>query len=248
MARACTHKLPNNARFGTDITDIYPPSGHLLRLPSECARNSSNPRPGCGGTSSQRIRLVWSCCSSNQKEPLLLFVMNIELARAVIIAGGSILFLAGTVALRRLPKRSTHKAIAMRSRQAKTASMERAKLNFLQCVEAVRTQSIDRRAKLTKTARQRIFELIDDVAIPKTLAVAVAGVARSTYYHWRKIARSTNPCREQQPKPKYIKLTDRDYVKEALFKTLHSPPSDHGFNRTTWTDRRLATGVEKNLT
>lgn len=153
--------------------------------------------------------------------------------------------LAGTAALRRLPKRNTHKAIAMRSRQAKTASMERAKLNFLQCVEAVRTQSIDRRAKLTKTARQRIFELIDDVAIPKTLAVAVAGVARSTYYHWRKIARSTNPCREQQPKPKYIKLTDRDYVKEALFKTLHSPPSDHGFNRTTWTIDDLQQALRK---
>jgi len=98
----------------------------------------------------------------------------------------------------------------------------------------VRTQSIDRRARLTKTARQKIFELIDYVAIPKTLAFVVVGVARSTYYRWRKIARSTKPSEEQQPKPKYIKLTDRDCVKEALFKTLHSPPSDHGLNRTTW--------------
>jgi transposase-like protein len=140
--------------------------------------------------------------------------------------------LAGTVALRRLPKRNTRKAIAMRSRQEETASMERAKSNLLQCVEGVRTQSIDRRARLTKTARQKIFELIDDVAIPKTLAVSLASVARN---HWRKIARSTNSSQEQQPKPKYIKLTDRDCVKEALFKTLHSPPSGHGFNRTTWT-------------
>ena len=23
-------------------------------------------------------------------------------------------------------------------------------------------------------------------------------------------------------------------MKEAVFKVLHSPPSDHGFNRTTW--------------
>jgi hypothetical protein len=123
--------------------------------------------------------------------------------------------------------------------------MERAKSNLSQCVEAARTQSIDRRARLTKAARQKIFELIDDVAIPKTLAVAVAGVARSTYYRWRTIARSTSPPQEQQPKPKYIKLTDRDCVKEALFKTLHSPPSDHGFNRTTWTIDDLQQALRK---
>ena len=95
-----------------------------------------------------------------------------------------IFVLAGTAALRRLPKRNTRKAVAMRSRQEKAALMERAKSNLLQCVEAVRTQSIDRRARLTKTARQKIFELIDYVAIPKTLAFVVVGVARSTYYDW----------------------------------------------------------------
>jgi transposase-like protein len=42
--------------------------------------------------------------------------------------------LAGTAALRRLPKRHTRKAIAMRSRQEKTAAMEMAKSNLLQCV------------------------------------------------------------------------------------------------------------------
>jgi ACT domain-containing protein len=71
---------------------------------------------------------------------------------------------------------------------------------------------------MTKIATQKTFELIDDVAIPKTLAVAVAGVARSTYYRWRQIARSTNPSQEQQRKSKYIKLTDRNWIKDASSK------------------------------
>jgi hypothetical protein len=33
---------------------------------------------------------------------------------------------------------------------------------------------------------------------------------------------------------KHIRLTDRKSVKEGVFKVLHSPPSSHGFNRTTW--------------
>jgi transposase len=98
---------------------------------------------------------------------------------------------------------------------------------------------------MTKIATQKTFGLIDDVAIPKTLAVAVAGVARSTYYRWRQIARSTNPSQEQQRKSKYIKLTDRNWIKDALFKTLHSPPSDHGFNRTTWTIDDLQEALRK---
>jgi len=86
--------------------------------------------------------------------------------------------LAGTAALRRPQKRNARKAIAMRSRHEKLASMERAKANLLKCVEAAQTKSIGRRARLTGTARQKIFELVQHAAIPKVSAVAVAGVAR----------------------------------------------------------------------
>ena len=152
--------------------------------------------------------------------------------------------LAGTAALRRPQKRNARKAIAMRSRHEKLASMERAKANLLKCVEAAQTKSIGRRARLTGTARQKIFELVQHAAIPKVSAVAVAGVARATYYRWRKIARCSS-SQEQQPKRTYTKLSDRDFVKKALFKTLHSPPSDHGFNRTTWRVRDLQQALRK---
>jgi transposase-like protein len=65
--------------------------------------------------------------------------------------------LAGTAALRRLPKRNTRKAIAMQSRQEKAVSVERAKSNLLECVEAVRTQSVDRRTRLTKNSEAEDF-------------------------------------------------------------------------------------------
>jgi hypothetical protein len=38
----------------------------------------------------------------------------------------------------------------------------------------------------------------------------------------------------QETAQKHVNLTDQTSVKEAVFKVLHSPPSGHGFNRTTW--------------
>ena len=202
-------------------------------------------RSVCGSILPQRIRLVWSCCSSNRKNPLLLFAKNIELARAVTIAGGRYSCWRerrhGGVCPNVTPAKPL-RCVHVNKKRLRWKGLNRTYCNALELRE-LKVSTTEQ--KITKIARQTIFKLIDDAAIPKTLAVAVAGVARSTYYRWRQIARSTNPSQEQQPKPKYIKLTDRDWVKEALFKTLHSPPSDHGFNRTTWTIDDLQEALRK---
>ena len=89
------------------------------------------------------------------------------------------------------------------------------------------------------------MDVINTASISKRLAAADAGVARSTYYRWRERTRLSSSLQEQPSKPKYVKLTDRDCLKEAVFKLLHSPPSDHGFNRTTWKVDELQQAVKK---
>jgi transposase-like protein/transposase len=155
-----------------------------------------------------------------------------------------IFVLAGTEALRRSPKRAGRTPLRRRTKYEDRASVDAEKMRLLQSVEAVRTQGIDRRARLAETARFTIVDLIDAGSIPKVLAVAVAGVARSTYYGWRKRAQSTSSSHEQGSG--HVRLTDRDCVKEAVFKVLHSPPSDHGFNRTTWKVGDLQQTLRKN--
>jgi transposase len=118
-------------------------------------------------------------------------------------------------------------------------------MRLLQSVQAIRAQRIDRRARLSEAARLAIVDLIDTASIPKVLAAPIAGVARSTYYRWRERKRLSGSSQEQRSGPKYVRLTDRDCVKEAVFKLLHSPPTDHGFNRTTWKVDELQQALEK---
>src|ERR1700754_2303760 len=40
--------------------------------------------------------------------------------------------------------------------------------------------------------------------------------------------------RRRGPKHRVKSETEASQAKEAVFKVLHSPPSDFGFNRTTW--------------
>ena len=158
-----------------------------------------------------------------------------------------IFVLAGTDALRRIPKC----AIRAPARMPTKANEHRAKVNaekirLQRSIEAaVRSQSIDRRVRLTETTKRAIIDLVDTSSIPKITALTVARVARSTYYQWRKIMLMNVSPQENQYCSKYIRLTDRECVKDAVFKLLHSPPLDHGFNRTIWKVDDLQKGLAK---
>jgi transposase-like protein/transposase len=147
----------------------------------------------------------------------------------------SIFVLAGTEALARSPKRSRPTITIDRRRNEKAVSLQAAKASLSQRIRAVQIQNVDRRARLSEAAKLAIVELIDNASpISKLWAVSAAGLTRSNYYRWREKAILNCLLKEQQSGLKYVKIVDRDCVKDAVFKILHSPPSDHGFNRTTW--------------
>ena len=153
--------------------------------------------------------------------------------------------LAGTEALKRSSKPGGRKSRRRRTKCEDSTSVDSERVRLLQSVQAARTQRLDRQVRLSEAARLAIVDVINTASIPKRLAAADAGVARSTYYRWRERTRLSRSLQEQPSKPKYVKLTDRDCLKEAVFKLLHSPPSDHGFNRTTWKVDELQQAVKK---
>ena len=167
-----------------------------------------------------------------------------RISQSCYYAWRKIFFLAGTDALRRSPKRASRTSVRELKYEDKTRKNAE-KMRLKQSVEAVRTQSFDRRARLTETAKHTIVDLIDTASIPILSAVAEAGVARSTYYRWRKRTLMNIWSQEQRSGSKYIRLTDRGCVKDAVFKLLHAPPLDHGFNRTTWKVDDLQKGLVK---
>ena len=153
--------------------------------------------------------------------------------------------LVGTEALKRSSKPGGRKSRRRRTKCEDNTSVDSERVRLLQSVQAARTQRLDRQVRLSEAARLAIVDVINTASIPKRLAAADAGVARSTYYRWRERTRLSRSLQEQPSKPKYVKLTDRDCLKEAVFKLLHSPPSDHGFNRTTWKVDELQQAVKK---
>jgi transposase-like protein/transposase len=143
--------------------------------------------------------------------------------------------IAGIEALRRRPLRRNH-ALSGRSTEnnQRSAATEIAKEDLRRSVEAMQTQNAARRPKLPETARLALVKLIETASIPRASAMAIARIPRSTYYRWRKAAMMNISGRKHNAAREYVRLTERKSVKEAVFNVLHSPPSDHGFNRTTW--------------
>jgi transposase-like protein len=168
-----------------------------------------------------------------------------RISQSCYYAWRKIFFLAGTDALSRPPKRASRTSVRERAKREGKTKTDAEKMRLKQSIETVRAQSIDGRARLTAIAKRTIVDLIDAASIPTVLAVVEAGIAHSTYYRWQKITLMSVSTQEQQLGPKYIKLTDRECIKDAIFKLLHSPPLEHGFNRTTWKVDDLQKGLVK---
>jgi transposase-like protein len=153
-----------------------------------------------------------------------------------------IFILAGTGALGCAPKRTSRTSVRAREKKENATRKIAEKIRLKQSVEALRPKSRNGQAKLTEAVKHAVIDLIDAASVPTLSALADAGIVRSTYYRWRK-RRLINS--QERRSAKYIKLTDRECVKDAVFKLLHAPPLDHGFNRTTWKIDDLQEGLLK---
>lgn len=180
----------------------------------------------------EKARFVLLCIRS--KQPAAALCKRYRISESNYYRWRKVFVLAGTEALRRSRKPAGRKTTRRPGKHEDTVSVDAAKMCLLQRVEAVRAKSIHRRERLTDTARLAIVDLIDTASISKVSAVAVAGLARSTYYRWRKRTSLSSSPHEQSSKSRPVRLADRDDFKAAIFKILHSPPSEHGLNCTTW--------------
>jgi transposase-like protein len=109
--------------------------------------------------------------------------------------------LAGTEALKRSSKRGGRKSRRRRTKCEDSASVDAEIVRLLQSVQAARTQRFDRQVSLSEAARLAIVDLINTASIPKKLAAADAGVARSTYYRWRERTRLSRSLKKQRSRP-----------------------------------------------
>ena len=87
---------------------------------------------------------------------------------------------------------------------------------------------------LPAAAKLEIIDMVENAAIVKDAALKLVGIPRTSYYRWLKLFRETGNVRRKQKPFNQTRLSDREDLKQQLFKVLHAPPSDYGFNRTTW--------------
>jgi len=64
--------------------------------------------------------------------------------------------------------------------------------------------------------------------------LSVLGVSRSNYYRWKRELHDNGEIVKYRIQPKNEKIYERSEIKDIVFKVFHSPPSEYGFNRTSW--------------
>jgi transposase len=86
--------------------------------------------------------------------------------------------------------------------------------------------------RLSAEQKSEIITMVRSAPKPVSETLRIAGVPRSSYYYWEEKITTAEPPANHQKKRE--KLTDRADVRERFFAVFHFPPSQHGFNRTTW--------------
>jgi hypothetical protein len=187
---------------------------------------------------------IWAATSAKDKALLVLTFLRAKVPIAVLCKKygineinyyrwRNIFITAGIEALQRQPQRPKREPSKTSPKCKRVLSVESAKTDLQQRLEALRTSNAGCRAKFPDSTRSTLLNLIETAPIPKVSAVGIAGIARSTYYRWRKNAILNTPTQKPDDEAKYVRVINRKSNKEAVFRVLHSPPSDYGFNRTT---------------
>lgn len=88
--------------------------------------------------------------------------------------------------------------------------------------------------RMSASEKLSTFDLVQSSKLSKRCTLQCIGVPRSSYYRWLKNLNETGKLKTSGTKPKHQRVTQREDLKEAIFRVMHSPPSDFGFNRTSW--------------
>jgi len=96
--------------------------------------------------------------------------------------------------------------------------------------------------------KKKIIDIVENTDIKKKAALDHIGIPKSTYYHWLKQFKQTGDFKNFRANTQRQKLVEREDIKEIVFKTLHSPPSECGFNRTTWIFEELQAAIAESGT
>ena len=147
----------------------------------------------------------------------------------------------GTAGLeRRTPTRrttsTTHNGISTKSQVATELAAS---------FQKYRSDQAQFAGRMTIPEKLKAIEMVESANVPKRLALSSIGVSSTSYYHWRRLLRENGTLSARIKAPKYIKVTEREDLKKRVFKALHSPPSDYGFDRTTWRLVDLQVAIEK---
>jgi transposase len=88
--------------------------------------------------------------------------------------------------------------------------------------------------RLSADQKSEIITMVRSAPKPVSETLRIAGVSRGSYYHWAAKSKTIGPSADHQTNWNREKLTERADVRARLFAVFHSPPSQHGFNRTIW--------------
>lgn len=107
---------------------------------------------------------------------------------------------------------------------------------------------VHKNARLTPRGREVMVSRLERGERPIDVAKSLS-VSTNTLYKWRNRFREEGITglsdRSSRPKACRTSLADEEDMKEQLFRILHSPPSEYGFNRTTWKINDLQQALEK---
>ena len=174
-------------------------------------------------------RSVAECCGEHQIAP-----SNFYCWRNTFIN-------AGTAALqkrvKRAPKKPNDKAKVDNIIESELSLVDR----YANCLRADHPLS----PRPPAAAKLNIINIIETAVFSKTAALKLIVIPRSTYYRWLKDLRETGEVKNRHTWPNHTKISEREDVKEQLFKVLHAPPSEYGFNRTTWKFDDLQQALEQ---
>ena len=89
-------------------------------------------------------------------------------------------------------------------------------------------------------SRKKAFIILfTRLGIDKNLIAGVLGLCERTIRYARNIYKRYGFERVLHKARKEQKKYDNDVFKELVFKILHTPPSEYGINRTTWTRKLI---------